>query len=84
LALVYKDTKQPLALRMSAAAQEMPYERPRLPQVAMTTRSLDSMSDEEFFKYGAIAAPTDTPPPPSANWTCLIKDCGAIATLLQF
>jgi hypothetical protein len=28
----------------------MPYERPRLSQVAMTTRSLDQLTDEEFFQ----------------------------------
>ena len=28
----------------------MVYERPRLANVAMTTRSLDQLSDEEFFR----------------------------------
>jgi hypothetical protein len=48
LAMVYKDKEQPLSVRMAAATSALPYERPRLAQVAMTTRSLDQLSDEEF------------------------------------
>jgi hypothetical protein len=50
LAMVYKDKDQPLSVRLSAAGMAMPYERPRLSNVEMTTRSLDKMSDEEFFR----------------------------------
>jgi hypothetical protein len=35
---------------MAAATSAMPFERPRLSNVEMTTRSLDQLSDEEFFR----------------------------------
>ena len=50
LALVYKNQDMPLSTRMSAASMAIPYECPRLSQVDMTTRSLDRMTDEEFFR----------------------------------
>jgi hypothetical protein len=50
LAMIYKDRYQPLSVRMSAANMAVPYERPRLSNVEMTTRSLDRMTDEEFFR----------------------------------
>jgi hypothetical protein len=40
----------PLAVRLDAAKTAIAYERARLAHVAMTTRSLDSLSDEEFFR----------------------------------
>jgi hypothetical protein len=48
LALVYKDMRLPFGLRTAKTA--IAYERPRLANVAMTTRSLDQLSDEEFFR----------------------------------
>ena len=50
LATVYKDTRQPIGVRLDAAKTAVAYERPRLANVAMTTRSLDQLSDEEFFR----------------------------------
>jgi hypothetical protein len=50
LTMIYKDKDQPLSVRMSAASMTMPYERPRLSNVEVTRRSLDKMSDEEFFR----------------------------------
>jgi hypothetical protein len=50
LATLYKNKDLPLAVRMAAATSALPYERPRLAQVAMTHRSLDQLSDEEFFR----------------------------------
>ena len=49
-ALLYKDQDQPLSVRMAAMHAALPYERPRLSNIEMTTRSLDSLSDEEFFR----------------------------------
>jgi hypothetical protein len=50
LATVYKDTRQPIGVRLDAAKTAVAYERARLASVEMTTRSLDQMSDEEFFR----------------------------------
>jgi hypothetical protein len=50
LALVYKDTRLPFGLRMDAAKTIIAYERPRLSQIEMTARSVDQLSDEEFFR----------------------------------
>jgi hypothetical protein len=50
LATVYRDKTQPLNMRLDAAKTAIAYERARLAQVTMTTRSLDSLSDEEFFR----------------------------------
>jgi hypothetical protein len=50
LAMVYKDKDQPLSVRLSAAGMAMPFERPRLSNVEMTHRSLDRMTDEDFFR----------------------------------
>jgi hypothetical protein len=52
LATVYKDTRQPIGVRLDAAKTAIAYERPRLSNVEMTTRSLDRMTDEEFFLKG--------------------------------
>jgi len=40
----------PIGLRLDTTKAAIAYERPRLSQVAMTTRSLDQMSGEEFFR----------------------------------
>ena len=50
LATVYKNQALPLGVRLDAAKTAIAYERARLAHVAMTTRSLDSLSDEEFFR----------------------------------
>src|SRR5215471_2429687 len=50
LAAIYKDNRLPLGVRMDAAKAAVVYERPRLAQVAMTTRSLDDLTDEEIFE----------------------------------
>jgi hypothetical protein len=50
LATVYKNQALPLGVRLDAAKTAIAYERPRLSQVAMTTRSLDQLTDEEFFR----------------------------------
>jgi hypothetical protein len=50
LATVYKDKTQPLHVRMDAAKTAIAYERPRLSNVEMTTRSLERLTDEEFFR----------------------------------
>ena len=50
LATVYKDTRQPIGVRLDAAKTAVAYERARLANVSMTTRSLDSLSDEDFFR----------------------------------
>jgi hypothetical protein len=39
-----------VALRMDAAKTAIAYERPRLSNVEMTTRSLDRLTDEDFFR----------------------------------
>jgi hypothetical protein len=49
-AVIYKNQALPLSTRMAAMAAAMPYERPRLSQVDMTHRSLDRMTDEDFFR----------------------------------
>jgi hypothetical protein len=49
-AVIYKNQALPLQTRMAAMAAAMPYERPLLSQVDMTHRSLDRMTDEEFFR----------------------------------
>ena len=57
LATIYKDKQQPIGVRMDAAKTAIAYERPRLSNVAMTTRSLDQLSDEEFFRaWDSVAA----------------------------
>jgi hypothetical protein len=50
LQLVYKDTEMPLSVRLSCARDAMAYERPRLSNIEMTHRSLDRMTDEDFFR----------------------------------
>jgi hypothetical protein len=50
LATLYKNKDLPLHMRLDAAKTAIAYERPRLSDVAMTTRSLDQLSDEEFFR----------------------------------
>ena len=50
LATVYKNQALPLGVRLDAAKTAIVYERLRLANVAMVTRSLDSLSDEEFFR----------------------------------
>jgi hypothetical protein len=50
LATVYKDTRQPIGVRLDAAKTAVAYERARLSNVEMTTRSLDRMTDEDFFR----------------------------------
>ena len=50
LQLIYKDQNQPLAIRLACARDVLAFERPRLSNVEMTTRSLDRMSDEDFFR----------------------------------
>ena len=50
LATVYKNQALPLGVRLDAAKTAIAYERPRLANVAMVTRSLDQLSDEEFFR----------------------------------
>jgi hypothetical protein len=49
-AVIYKNQALPLQTRMAAMAAALPYERPRLSQVDMTHRSLDRLTDEEFFR----------------------------------
>ena len=49
-AVIYKNQKLPLSTRMAAMHAAMPYERPRLSNIDMTTRSLDKMSDVDFFR----------------------------------
>jgi hypothetical protein len=75
LALVYKNKKLPLSVRLSAAGQAMPYERPRLSNVEMTTRSLDKLSDEDFFRaWDSVArtAPSRSAPKRGgADHSCL-------------
>jgi hypothetical protein len=57
LATVYKNQALPLGVRLDAAKTAIAYERPRLANVAMTTRSLDQLSDEEFFRaWDSVAA----------------------------
>jgi hypothetical protein len=48
LAAVYKTEEFDPPVRLDAAKAAMAYERPRLSNVEMTTRSLDQLSDEEF------------------------------------
>src|ERR1700745_3010476 len=50
LATVYKNQALPLGVRLDATKTAIAYERARLAHVAMTTRSLDQLSDEEFFR----------------------------------
>jgi hypothetical protein len=50
LATVYKNQALPLGVRLDAAKTAIAYERPRLSNVEMTTRSLDRMTDEDFFR----------------------------------
>jgi hypothetical protein len=50
LAAAYKNMQLPFGLRMDAAKTAIAYERPRLSNVEMTTRSLDKMGDEDFFR----------------------------------
>jgi hypothetical protein len=50
LATLYKDKNLPLHVRLDAAKTAVAYERPRLSNVEMTTRSLDKMADEDFFR----------------------------------
>jgi hypothetical protein len=50
LATVYKNQALPLGVRLDAAKTAIAYERPRLSNVEMTTRSLDRLTDEEFFR----------------------------------
>src|ERR1700745_2087629 len=50
LATIYKDKQQPIGGRMDAAKTAIAYERPRLSNVEMTTRSLDRLTDEDFFR----------------------------------
>src|ERR1700746_102124 len=50
LATIYKDKQQPIGVRMDAAKTAIAYERPRLSNVEMTTRSLDKLSEEDFFR----------------------------------
>ena len=50
LATVYKNQALPLGVRLDAAKTAIAYERPRLANVAMVTRPLDQLSDEEFFR----------------------------------
>jgi hypothetical protein len=50
LATVYKNQALPLGVRLDAARTAIAYERPRLSNVEMTTRSLDRLTDEEFFR----------------------------------
>jgi hypothetical protein len=50
LATVYKNQALPLGVRLDAAKTTIAYERPRLSNVEMTTRSLDRLTDEEFFR----------------------------------
>jgi hypothetical protein len=57
LAAVYKSEGFDLHVRLDAAKAAMAYERPRLSNVEMTTRSLDKMTDEEFFRaWDSVAA----------------------------
>jgi len=50
LSTVCKNNQLPLTMRIDAAKIAIGYERPGLSQVAMTTRSLDQLSDDEFFR----------------------------------
>ena len=50
LATVYKDTRQPIGVRLDAAKTAVAYERARLSNVEMTTRSISQLTDEEFFR----------------------------------
>jgi hypothetical protein len=50
LTAVYKTEDFDLAVRLDAAKATMAYERPRLSNVEVTTRSLDRMMDEDFFR----------------------------------
>jgi hypothetical protein len=72
---------------MDAAKTAVAYERARLANVAMTTRSLDQMSDEEFFRawdlleqYGRPqlleAAPADASPDAAGRDTGKRDDAG--------
>ena len=57
LMAVYKDTSLDLRVRIEAAKAAISFERPRLASTAMTTRSLDQISDDEFFRiWDGIAA----------------------------
>jgi hypothetical protein len=49
-AVIYKNQALPLSTRMAAMAAAMPYERPRLSQIDMTHRSLNTLTDEDFFR----------------------------------
>ena len=52
LATLYKNKDLPLAVRLDAAKTAIAYERPRLSNVAMTTKSLDDMmTAEEIFEF---------------------------------
>jgi hypothetical protein len=52
LATLYKNKELPLAVRLDAAKTAIAYERPRLSNVAMTTKSLDDMmTAEEIFEF---------------------------------
>jgi hypothetical protein len=50
LTAVYKSPELPLALRLDCAKAIMAFERPRLSQVDVTYRSVDRMTDENFFR----------------------------------
>jgi hypothetical protein len=50
LTAVYKAPEIDLAIRLDCAKAVMAFERPRLSQVDVTHRSLDRMSDEDFFR----------------------------------
>jgi hypothetical protein len=50
LTAVYKTPEIDLAVRLDCAKAVMAFERPRLSQVDVTHRSLDRMTDEDFFR----------------------------------
>jgi hypothetical protein len=51
LAAIYKSEDFDLPVRMDAAKAATAYERPRLANVAMTTKSLDEMTAEEVLEF---------------------------------
>ena len=59
MTMIYKHKDLPLGVRMQAASSVLNFERPRLSQIEMTTRSLDRMSDEDFFRaWDSVATST--------------------------
>ena len=50
MTMIYKHADLPLGVRMQAANSVLNFERPRLSQVDVVTRSLDKLPDKQFFQ----------------------------------